>query len=717
MNFKKTTTIFWILFLLFSGMSHAVKAQCNAKFTASTINNAKTGDEVKVNFTVENFIELSALQWTLKWDQTVLEYKSIQDLDLTDLTLASFNTTKALSNGYITTSWFNQSGVTKTTGSTIFSITFKVIGADGKTSGVEFSNTPLKQEFADKNSQVCNNITLTNGRVNVGTVVNPPPTGASMTVGSLNGVTNGQDICVPVSVTGFAKITAMQFSMTWDTTKLRFSTVQNFMGLTSFDRNSFGTPGGRLTCVWFDPNTTGQTVADNKVLFEVCFKYQGACPSTATIEVSDTPTKLDVITTTGKLSVTKTAGTVSCSGGATALAASVNKATHPCPSQSNGSITLNVSGGISPYTYTWTNGATSKDISNLPAGNYNVTVKDAANNSVTLASQVSLTAMSASTTQVNPTSGNNGSINLTVTGGNTPYKFLWSNNATTEDINNLAAGEYTYTVTDANNCTLTGKVTLTNPNGGPLDAVVNASVNPACAGQNNGSISVTASGGTPPYTYAWTGPNNFTSTNEDISNLVAGTYKLTVKDAANGTKTSTDIVLTAPAAISVSGTKKDVTSSSASDGAITLNTVSGGTAPYTYRWSDGVTSKDRTSISSGNYAVTVTDSKGCTNGASFNIIVSGNTCFTSSRVFTPNNDGLNDLFSLSCAGNFSNQLFIYNRYNQLVFNVDNFAGTWNGIGNSGLIVPDGSYYWVIKVNNNGVNEVYKGFTTVIRTLN
>ncbi len=708
MNLKKISVFLVLLITSVLGLTYEAHAQCNAKFTIPTIS-GKTGDEVKLNVTVDNFTDLSVFQWTIRWDPAVLEFKSIQDFDLPDLTAASFNILK-VSQGYFTTAWFNQQGATKQNGSTIFSITFKIIGADGKTSGVDFSNTPLKAEFADKNSQTCNSISLVNGRINSGTVVNPPPPGVSIKMGSANATKDG-DVCIPMVVTGFVKITALQFSLSFDTTKLKYVTIQNPMGLTSFDKANFGNPGGRITCVWFDPNTTGQTVADNKALFEICFKYQGTCPSSAIVDVSDTPTKTDIISTSGKLTFTKEAGTITCTGGAPALAVSTTKVTHPCPGTNNGAIQINATGGTGTLTYLWTNGATTKDISNLAPGNYNVTVKDGNNASVTLSAQVTLTALSVTSTKVDPTGGgNNGSINLSPSGGNTPYSFLWSNNANTEDINNLAAGTFNYTITDAAGCTLTGSVVVGTQ--GPLAVTVGTVTNAAC-GQPNGAIPVTVTGGTSPYTFAWTGPSNFTATSEDITALTAGTYKLTVKDAANATVTTPDIVITTTPTLSVTGTKKNP-STVGNDGTITL-TVSGGTSPFTYRWSDGATSKDRTSLSQGNFSVTVTDARGCTDGEAFNLAGSTSNCFVGSRVFTPNNDGINDNFQITCGDN--GQLFVYNRWNQLVYNVDNFSNNWTGIGNNGLIVPDGAYYWILKINGASGPEVYKGSTTVLRTLN
>ena len=251
-----------------------------------------------------------------------------------------------------------------------------------------------------------------------GTVVNPPPTGVSLTMGNANATKDG-DVCIPMKVTGFTKITALQFSLSFDTTKLKYVTIQNPMGLTQFDRSNFGNPGGRVTCVWTDQNTTGQTVADNVSLFEICFKYQGTCPSSASVDISDTPTKTLVLSNTGTLTFTKAAGTITCTGGAQVLAVSTTKITHPCPGSNDGAIQINATGGSGSYTYLWTNGATTKDVSNLAPGNYNVTVKDGNNTSITLSAQVTLTALSATTTKVDPTGGgNNGSINLTPTGGN-----------------------------------------------------------------------------------------------------------------------------------------------------------------------------------------------------------------------------------------------------------------------------------------------------------
>ncbi|NDF71331.1 MAG: adhesin, partial [Betaproteobacteria bacterium] len=153
--------------------------------------------------------------------------------------------------------------------------------------------------------------------------------------------------------------------------------------------------------------------------------------------------------------------------------------------------------------------------------------------------------MALSTTKVDVLCFGNstGSINLTVTGGTPVYTYAWSNNTTQEDPQNLAAGTYTVTVTDANGCTAQTSVTITQPQAGL--ALSTTQVNVLCSGNNTGSINLTVTGGTPVYTYAWS--NN--TTQEDPQNLAAGSYTVTVTDANGCTATATTTI-TQPSGLS-----------------------------------------------------------------------------------------------------------------------------------------------------------------------
>lgn len=588
-----------------------------------------------------------------------------------------------------------------------------------KSCGVDFSNTPLQIEISDKNAQKCPNPTLVGGKVNIGTVVNPPP-GTSLKIASSANLIKDQEICLPVTVTGFKSVTAMQFSFGWDATKLTFTKVQKFSGLTAFDLGNFGltkVASGMLSNVWIDQNTTGQTVTDGTALFEVCFTYKGVCPGSAAVNITDDPTKVVFNSTTGALTITKEASVLttppSCSQ---ALGVTVSKITHPCPGQNNGGIEITASGGSGNYTYLWSNGATTQNLANVGAGSFNVTVKDGAGATAPLANAVVLSALTVTSQQTEPSGGNNnGSITLTVSGGNSGYKYLWSNNATTKDINNLATGTYTYTVTDGANCTI-GPISVSIGNVA-LDITNIMATGPSCTGQSSGSIAISTVGGKTPYTYTWTGPNNFTAATEDITGLSAGTYKVTVKDAANATKTSADIVLTgAGTPLTLSGKIKNVSLPGVNDGEITVTPI-GGTPPVTYRWNTGSTSATLFALAVGDYTVTATDSKGCSTAATtFKVTSNRGECFTSIRAFTPNGDGVNELFIINCAETINNQLQIYNRWNQLVYSSSNYRNNWNGIDNKGFLLPDGTYYWILKDNSN-ISSLYKGYVTLVRTLN
>lgn len=196
-----------------------------------------------------------------------------------------------------------------------------------------------------------------------------------------------------------------------------------------------------------------------------------------------------------------------------------------CAGAANGSIDLVVSGSASPYTFEWSNGATTEDISGLAAGYYTVTVTDANGCTQTLTVQVSSPApIVASATKVNPTCGINGSINLSVAGGVAPYSYLWSNGAVTQDISGLSPGWYTVTITDGNGCTtsLARKLWGAHPLKIRRISLTHASDN-TC----DGAIDIKILGGTQPFTYLW----NNGATTQDLTNLCPGVYRVTVTDA------------------------------------------------------------------------------------------------------------------------------------------------------------------------------------------
>ncbi len=296
----------------------------------------------------------------------------------------------------------------------------------------------------------------------------------------------------------------------------------------------------------------------------------------------------------------------------TALSVTPGPVTNPTCGNSNGSASVTVSGGTSPYTYLWTpSGGTNSSATGLGAGSYIVTITDAngctSTQSFTLTTSSGLSVSISSTTNVLCNGGTNGSATASPTGGTSPYTYAWSNSQTTATATGLGAGTYTVTVTDASGCSTTQIVSITQPT--IISGVM--SMNPVlCSGGNSGSAAVNASGGTPGYTYNWA-PSG--GTNATATGLASGVYTVTITDVNGCTQTAT-INVTQPTALTVSITPTNSTCNLA-NGSATAN-PSGGTGPFTYLWSpSGGTNATENGLSAGTYTVVVTDANGCTNSS------------------------------------------------------------------------------------------------------
>ncbi|MEM8583856.1 MAG: T9SS type A sorting domain-containing protein [Bacteroidota bacterium] len=294
-----------------------------------------------------------------------------------------------------------------------------------------------------------------------------------------------------------------------------------------------------------------------------------------------------------------------------------------CNGNETGSIEATATGGTPPYTYDWSDLAGNddpEDRDDLAAGTYTLTVTDANGCTATASATISeppalLIDLEASDLICN--GDENGSIELTVTGGTALYTYDWADLAgsdDTEDRGNLGAGTYTVVVTDANDCSTSGSVTINEP---PAVEVFADETDVLCNGDATGAIEVTAVGGTQPYTYDWADiPGS--DDPEDRSNLTAGTYTLEVSDANNCTSTIS-VTISEPEALDVDGTVTDVLCTGDEVGSIDV-TAAGGTPPYTYDWSDlagNDNPADRDDLGAGTYTVVVTDDNGCTESATF----------------------------------------------------------------------------------------------------
>lgn len=470
-----------------------------------------------------------------------------------------------------------------------------------------------------------------------------------------------------------------------------------------------------------------------------------------------------------------------------------------CFGGSDGSIDLIVTGTGGPWTYQWSNSATTQDISGLATGYYQVTVREANNcsavgiDSIFIAQPTDL-ALSQTTQNVSCFGGADGCINITATGGTPAYQYVWSNGSAVAQNCNLVANTYSVTVYDARQCA----DSLVNiPVTEPTLLTVNPVVTPvSCPGFSDGSFTANAAGGTPAYTYAWSpaGPN------ADLnSNLPAGIYNVTVTDANNCSVTGTGTIIELPG-IALDALVHNVLCYPLQNGFIDLSAVTNN-PPATYRWNTGATTQDIYSIPAGPYSVTITDANNCvvdTNfvvlnddafsvtasphdttidlGSTVDLLVAPNGvnggniasvvwqpsnalscgdcvaptaspvqtiyyiatatsdsgCIADDRVnitvipkyvvfipnvFTPNQDGANDYFEV-----FGNkeawkqfEVQIYDRWGEKVYDSNDMNFKWDGIYKGRLLQP-AVFVYVIRIVylDNYTDKIYKGSVTLVR---
>lgn len=238
-----------------------------------------------------------------------------------------------------------------------------------------------------------------------------------------------------------------------------------------------------------------------------------------------------------------------------------------------------------------------------------------------------------------------GAVALSISGGIPGYSYVWSNGDTSQSLSGVPAGTYSVVVTDSISCTTTDTVTLTEP---PSITTTLMSTDPLCNGGTDGDIAYTASGGTPGYSYMW----NTGDTTQNLSNLGAGSYSITVTDSVGCTQTDTTTVQE-PAALATSFMVMPILCNGDSNGTLNFMTT-GGTPNYSYLWSTGDTAQNLANIPAGSYSVDVTDANGCTTSDSINLM--GPPVLATSGVITDElvgNDGRIDLTVMGGIGGYT----------------------------------------------------------------
>lgn len=293
----------------------------------------------------------------------------------------------------------------------------------------------------------------------------------------------------------------------------------------------------------------------------------------------------------------------------TTLGVQIVKQDITCFGANDGLIVAKGNGGISPYVYSWGNGATTSTIENLAAGVYGLTLTDA--NNATYATLVTLEEPAQFFLAIDKTDAtemmDNGSATPIFSGGTPPYRFDWSNGSTEEIQTGLAVGAYTLTITDDNGCEISQTTTISSEDCPVIDLTLDMK-SPNCSGDSTGALRVLPMNGVAPYTYLWqTG-----DTTANLNNIATGTYMVTVTDANDCSMAMSALLVDAnPISITLTADEGD----GMNLGSIST-VVSGGNMPYTYLWSNGSEETSLSGLSSGVYELTITDNNGCVQTAS-----------------------------------------------------------------------------------------------------
>ncbi len=649
---------------------------------------ADVGDIVCLPVSVDNFRRIFGFQFSIRYDQQRLRFDGVQDFQLSELSTGNF---EGMNAGFVNLSWVNSiedDGVTLPDGTEIFEVCFEVLGG---TSVVEISGDPLDIEAIDAD---INEIPVQT----VSGTINADDTGSQDLTLTLEDISTqpGEEVCMDFTVDNFSNIVGAQFTISYVADDLTFTEIVEGgpLNLTVNENFSILSPG-TITFLWEDKTSLGVTLPDNSVLFEVCFEVNTTTSTEVTL--SETPTAiefLDVVTIEG-VPLQINSGTISIgSGQPFSVDASITAPS--CNGDSDGSITLNVSGGQQPYSYEWpgsVSGNPGRTANNLEAGSYTVTITDNGGaqltetvnvenppviNASVVASDISCngaldgmlelnasggtgtlsfnwngnlpddqttitelgpgtytvtvtdangcsvdraatiaqpTPITASGSVVNITQLEPGSITTNVSGGTAPYTFTWSGpdgfQATTKDINGLTeTGEYILLITDDNGCSRQRPFIM-----GDNLRIAGSTVTQTCFMQETGSIDIDPSGSTGNYTFSWVdGDGNVVGTTEDLENLPAGTYTVTIRDG--DLEVSEDYTIQELNEIAVDPSIQNATDGE--NGQISLS-VSGGEPPYTYQWDNEATTRDISQLAPGAYCVTITDNALCTYEECFSV--------------------------------------------------------------------------------------------------
>lgn len=391
-----------------------------------------------------------------------------------------------------------------------------------------------------------------------------------------------------------------------------------------------------------------------------------------------------------------------------------------CFSVCDGSISVQVSLGLPPYTYNWSNGGSGASISGLCAGPYTVTIIDSencVNHQYLYLTQPQLLVSSILISEPILCNGELGDLNANVGGGTFPYTYLWSNGAITTELDEIAAGDYSVTVTDENNCTTESEVSITEP---PLLEMDTTIRNMLCNRVCNGQILTFVSGGTPPYNYNWSDDSHAAN----ALNLCAGDYELAMRDA-NGClieKNFTiinegyvpDLEVSASPTVIFAGEQVSLLAQSTQTGTYSWNNSS-------VLSDDEIPNPIATPTDTTEFIVRFRDGNGCVNIDTVKIfvkeVICGDPYIFVPNAFTPNADGNNDYFKPYYPLTLVTEVFfaVYDRWGVPMYETTDLdALGWDGTYNGEKLTGDVYVYFLRARCLNGEEYTHQGNVTLLR---
>ena len=377
-----------------------------------------------------------------------------------------------------------------------------------------------------------------------------------------------------------------------------------------------------------------------------------------------------------------------------------------CKGDSTGAIVMALSGGLPPFDFVWSNGASTLQTDSLPAGTYTLTATDFLG-CVTTSAVISIT-QPANGLQIvldeilhDKCGDGGGAIFLEVPGGTPPVTYQWSNNEQTASITGLSAGQYQLTATDQTGCVKVSPVYEIQALA-PAIQIFGTVGDVLCHGGNTGTISIAASGGTPAYNYFW----NNAQSGPNLSGLAAGNYTLTLTDAAGCFKFSS-FTVGEPPVLSATWSAD----SSAGGWTLTLD-VSGGIGPYDIQWSastGGQTGPVASGLDPGYYSVSVTDANGCLLALEIPVGTVGTEQpdAISSLQLSPNPASGWTTLTVQLERPMAMGVAVFNHLGQVIMTQETKAGeTRHALTIETGTLPDGAY-WISVVAENGQRKMLR----------